>query len=177
MKPKSIQRLIFLFLTFLIIIFQKYFLLVYAAVFYASFEYLNQNSKYNALKRRHIYNGLFIAFFAFVVFVRIKVFYFSESTEYHLNTLEHFFFAIIICLVINIYFLIFSILQRSHVMKMLSVFIVFNLIGIVNEYFQNYFQPEDYFYLLKENNIKDLMINLLGSLLFLLASIDYKFKK
>lgn len=177
MTPKSAQRLLFLFLTALIIIFQKYFLLFYIAVFYASFEFLNQNRKYNALKRRHIYNWLFIAFLAFVVLVRIEVFYSSKTTEYHLNTLEHLFFAIIICLIINIYFVIFAVFQKNTIIKLLSVFLIFNLIGLINEYFQNYFQPGNYFYLLKGNNIKDITINLLGSTIFSLASINYKLKK
>lgn len=177
MVSKNIQRSIFVFLTVLIIIFRKYFLLFYAGIFYASFEYLNQNEKYSALKRHHSYNWLFIAFLAFIVVVRIRLFHDSETIEYHLNTLEHLFFAIIICLVINVYFLIFNIMQKNAVLKIMSVFVVFNLIGIVNEYFQNYFQPENQFYILKENNLKDIVINLLGSTFFLLASVNYKFKK
>ena len=58
---------------------------------------------------------------------------------------------------------------------MLVIFILFNFIGLLNEYFQNFYSQTQLFNL-KENDIKDIFINFIGSTLFLITSIFYKIK-
>lgn len=170
-SSKNIQRLLFVLLFLSIIFIEVPILLVYETLFYFSYEYLNSNKKYSAIRNHIIYNWLFLAFLTFIIFVRSKCFFVSESFDYHLNTIEHLFFACIICLILSIYFKIFS-LKISWIKSLLLVFGIFNFIGLVNEYFQNFFQQTPVL-LLEEGDVKDIYVNLAGSGLYLvLASIS-----
>lgn len=164
-SQKNSQRLLFVFLFLLIIIIKVYVLLVYGMLFYLSYEYLNSNKNYLKIHNHTIYNWLFPGFIMFVVLVRSKWFFISESIDYHLNTLEHLFFACVLCLTLRIYFKIFN-LNVLWINSLLLVFIVFNLIGLANEYFQNFFQPTNIL-LLEKGDIKDIYVNLAGSVLYL----------
>lgn len=173
---KNIQRGVFWFLISVIIFGKHYLLLMYSSLFYISFEYLNQNDNYLALKKHNVYNWIFILFLAFIVWVRTRSFSFSESTEFHLNSAEHLFFAITICILVTVYLQIFGILKKNSIRNLLLVLVVFNCIGVVNEYVQNYFRHLEVF-ILDQNNRKDILINLIGSTLFFMGSIEYKLKK
>lgn len=149
---------------------------MYSGVFYISFEYLNQNNNYLTLKKHNYYNWIFVLFLAFIVWVRTRTYAFSESVEYHLNTIEHLLFAITICILVTVYMQLFRILKENSFRNLVLVLIVFNCIGVVNEYVQNYFRQIEVF-TLDQNNLKDIMINAIGSVLFLIGSIEYKLKK
>ena len=171
LSQKNSQRLLFAFLFLLIFVIKNYVLLVYGLLFYLSYEYLNNNKKYLEIRNHTIYNWLFPGFIMFVILVRSKWFFISESIDYHLNTVEHLFFASVVCLTLRIYFQIFNVLT-STIKSLLLVFIVFNLIGLANEYFQNFFQHTPIL-LLEEGDVKDIYVNLAGSVLYLvIASIS-----
>lgn len=173
---KRIQRLLFYCLIGVVVWNRHYMLLMYSGVFYISFEYLNQNNNYLTLKKHNYYNWIFILFLTFIVWVRTRTYLFSESVEYHLNTFEHLFFALTICVLVRVYLQLFGILRANTVRTLALVLVIFNCIGVVNEWVQNYFRQVDVF-ALDQSNIKDILINLLGSILFFLGSIEYKLKK
>lgn len=173
---KNIQRGVFWVLISVIIFGKHYSLLMYSIVFYISFEYLNQNNNYLTLKKHNYYNWIFVLFLAFIVWVRTRTYAFSESLEFHLNTIEHLFFALTICVLVSVYLQLFGVLKENSFRNLVLVLVVFNCIGVVNEYVQNYFRQLEVF-ALDQNNIKDIMINAIGSVLFLIGSIDYKLKK
>lgn len=170
------QRIAFLLLTGVFILCKVYILLAYVSIYYISFEYLNSNKKYKEMDYHRIYNWLYIAYLAFIVFVRGKLFHFSEDVEYHLNTAEHLFFMFLICQTVLIYIEIFNILRGKYLFRLVIVFISLNLIGILNEYFQNFFTQLPLF-ILEENDLKDLKINLIGSTLFVVTMLVFKRKK
>lgn len=173
---KRIQRLLFYSLIGVVVLNEHYMMLMYSGVFYISFEYLNQNNNYLALKKHNYYNWIFILFLAFIVWVRTRSFSFSEPIEFHLNTVEHLFFAITICILITVYLQLFGILKENSIRNLFLVLVVFNCIGVVNEWVQNYFRQVEVF-TLDQSNIKDIVINLIGSALFFMGSVEYKLKK
>lgn len=172
---KAFQRLLFLILFGLILVIKVHILLIYVVVFYLSFEYLNQHKNYLQMVFYQTYNWLFLAFLSFIILVRANLFEFSETTHYHLNSLEHLFFSGIICLILTIYLSILNVHFKTKFWYLLAIFIIFNGIGLCNEYFQNYFQHSEVF-LLKKEDCKDVIINLIGSTLFVTALLFTKIK-
>lgn len=122
-----------------------------------------------------IYNWLYVAYLAFIVFVRSTIFHFSEEADYHLNTAEHLFFMFIICQTVLIYLELFNVLKGKYLSRVFVVFVLLNLIGILNEYFQNFFNRLPLF-IFEDNDLKDLKINLIGSSLFVIMMLVFKRK-
>ena len=173
MSSLKIQRILFLILTVLIILSKVYVLLIYELVYYLSFEYLNSNSKYRKINGYKIYNWLFVSYLAFEVLVRAHLFHFTKTIDYNINTTEHLFFTFLISLSISIYMQFFNLLSENRLLKLIAVFVVLNLIGLINEFFQNFFQRQPIFYLNADDS-KDMIINLIGSSLFVVLSLLYK---
>jgi hypothetical protein len=176
MSRLNIQRSIFWVLIIIIIYCKHYILLMYSSVFYFSFEFLNHYGKYLKSQQCNRNNWIFILFLAFIVWVRTRAYVFSESVEFHLNTVEHLFFAITVCVLVTVYLQLFGVLKENSIRNLVLVLVVFNLIGLVNEWVQNYFRQVEVF-TLDQSNIKDIVINLIGSALFFLGSVEYKLKK
>lgn len=176
MYSLKIQRIVFLILSAAFVLGKVYVLLAYVSIYYCSFEYLNSNKKYLEISSYKIYNWLFIAYLAFIVFVRSGLFHFTVLANYNLNTAEHLFFAFLICQTIAIYMQLFNFLSDNYLLKLITIFAFLNVIGIINEYFQNFYHQLPLFFLEKDD-VKDLTINLIGSSLFVLASLLYKRKK
>ena len=171
-----IQRILFLVLTVLIILSKVYVLLIYETVYYLSFEYLNSNSKYREIDEYRAYNWLFISYLAFEVLVRAHLFHFTKTIDYNINTSEHLFFTFLISLSISIYMQFFKLLSGNRLLKLIAVFVILNLIGLINEYFQNFYQGLPFFNF-EADDIKDMTINLIGSSFFVMISLLYKPKK
>ncbi len=173
---KSIQRVLFYGLIVVVILNRNYMLLMYSFVFYISFEYLNQNNRYTALRKHNQYNWIFLFFLVFIVWVRTRLYHFSQAAEFHLNTMEHIFFALTICLLLSVYVQLFGVFKENRTKNLIFVCVAFNLIGLLNEFVQNYFRLT-HFFTLELSNVKDVLVNLIGSSLFLIFSIQYKFIK
>lgn len=176
MTTLKIQRLAFLLLAIAIVLSKFHVLLIYESVYYLSFEYLNSKPEYRKIKAHKIYNWLYIAYLAFEVLVRAQLFEFGERIDYHINSVEHLFFTFLISLTISIYLGLFKLLPHKYLLKLVTVFIILNIIGLINEYFQNLYQLQPLFSL-DAADIKDLVINLIGSSLFVVFSLILKRKK
>ena len=176
LSSKKFQRLLFLIFFIAIILIKTNILLIYEIVFFTSYEYLNSNKKYLQLQLHCYYNWFFLFFLGFIILVRADLFNFSDTIDYHLNSVEHLFFSFIICLLLSIYMTLFDVLTNHKALKFILIFGTFNFIGLLNEYFQNYFQHSDVL-LLKENDAKDMMMNLLGSILFVIFAYIFRVKK
>ena len=162
----NLQRCVFYFLLLLILILKLNFLIAYEIVFYVLFEIINQNKKYNQFQYHKFYNWLFILFLLYIIFVRASFFKFSKAIDFHINTSEHIFFSMIICFILLLFFKIYFSPKNNNFLNIIFVFIGFNFIGILNEFFQNWYQNSEIFNL-KPDDIKDIKINLTGSGLFL----------
>ena len=168
-------RLIVVALLIVIGVTSSYQLLYYTAVFVGSVEFLNQREAFKKLPNFKLLNLVFIAFLTFIILNRSRHIRLSVYTEGVVNILEHGFFALIICLKLLVYFHLFS--NYSIRLKAFLVALAFNLIGLVNEIFQNWLNHRALFSFIEDAR-KDLLINCLGSILFLiLLSLSSLFSK
>lgn len=175
LNTKNLQRLTFLILFIAAILINMYMLLASQILYYLSFEYLNSNKKYINLPLYNRYNWLFISFVVFVVVVRSDLFGFSDSVDYHINTAEHLYFCVVLCLMILIYLELFNQFSQNRILKLIVVFFILNLLGLLNEFFQNLFQLRPFFSI-EGNDIKDMIVNFIGSFLFVIISFFCKSK-
>ncbi len=136
----------------------------YILFFFISVEVLLLKKSKSETKLFKFSQLFFIVFVSYVLFARAHIWGFSIETDYNLNTIEHIFFSLVICLLIYFYTSFYSKKMLNPIF--LSVFI-FNLIGIINEFFQNYCQEKPIF-VLDEFSVKDLIVNALGSVVFIL---------
>ncbi len=158
-------RLIVVALLIIISITRSYQLLYYAAVFVGSIEFLNRRETFKNLPSFKFLNLVFIAFLTFIILNRSRHIKFSVYTEGVLNILEHGFFALIICLKLLVYFHLFS--NYSIRLKAILVALSFNLIGIINEIFQSWLNHRALFSFIEDAR-KDLIINFLGTIIFII---------
>ena len=135
MRIQTVRLLNVVFVAIILFI-GKYALLYYVVAMHVSLEFLNTRELY--LKHSYkLYNFIFWAYEA-VLIERFRKFKFSNNTEWWLNNAEHIAFAIIICLKVYIYLSILILKEEKYRFKRVLVTVVlFNIIGFVNEYFQN----------------------------------------
>ena len=163
------QRIIFI-LFFVIIYYKIDFLLLYISLFYISFEILNFNKNYKRLEKKELYNFFFIFSAGFVIAIRSKFFLFSESVTYSINTLEHLLFAMVLCTLISLYLNLFKISFKNKIIRISFIAILFNVLGLINEFYQNYLMGNEMFQL-EDYSIKDLWVNVSGTFLYIVSSI------
>lgn len=159
-----LTRFFYLLSLFIVYLIKVPILYFYILFFFMSVEVLLQKKEKSQTKNFKISQLLFTVFVSYVLFARASIFGFSEQTNYNLNTIEHIFFAQVICLLIFYYISFFSKVSRLYVI--LCSAITFNCIGLINEFFQNYFQGKAIF-ILDEFSIKDLIANVLGTIIFI----------
>jgi hypothetical protein len=141
------------------------YLLAYLLVFHASIEFLNSRRVFQEVPEHRRYNAIFIGFVLFIVLNRARAFRFDERVEFILNLAEHGLFALVICLNLLCYL---DLLGRwAHRARMLVVVLLFNVIGLVNEAFQNAMNDRILWFL-EPDAIKDIAMNVAGSVIFLL---------
>ena len=157
---------LFYVLSFLVVyLIQVPILYFYILVLFINVEILllhKSKSETNIFKISQLF---FIIFVSYVLFARADICDFSDETNYNLNSIEHILFAIVISLLIYYYVLFYD--QKKKLNPILISVFLFNSIGIVNEFFQNYFQGKSVFFL-DEFSIKDLIVNVIGSAFFIL---------
>ncbi len=171
-KQSFLGFLFFLCCLAFIFVIQKPIFYYYIAVFYLLMLILENTSK-----RKNSFEYQFLKFFSyffvpFVLFVRSEFFQFSKPLNYVLNTLEHLFFSLFVCFFMN--FIVFS-FNKSLLFTKRAFFVViaFNFIGLLNELFQNYFQNKALF-LLNHYSLNDIIVNLIGSVIFVIILIVNK---
>ncbi len=153
----------------LIIAFGKYNLLWYVGIMQLSLEILNTRKLYLQHPYK-IYNLIFWSY-DLVLLERLRKSHFSPPTEWLLNCAEHVVFGVIICLKIYIYAAVFTKANTLARWKRTALaFVLFNIIGLINEIFQNLLAHRNLFVLI-EDSIKDLWMNFLGASVFVLAAL------
>ncbi|MBL0355818.1 MAG: hypothetical protein IPP72_02545 [Chitinophagaceae bacterium] len=139
----------------------------YIAVMQLSLEILNQRTLY-LQQRFQLYNFI-LWVYSLVLPERLRTDYFSETTEWLINSAEHLFFGIVICLKVYIYTAVFSSnKKRTRWNRALLALLLFNLIGISNEIFQNHLCSRSLLVFIPDS-IKDMEVNLLGAAVFMVA--------
>jgi hypothetical protein len=158
-------RLLFAFLLIIIAVGGYHSLFYYAAVMMGSIEFLNYQKTYRNLPNYWVFNAIFIGYLALIVVNRSRHIKFGLYTEGSLNIAEHGFFALVICLKLWVYFHLFS--SYSPRFKAVLVALAFNLIGVINEIFQNQLNHRALFEFIEDAR-KDMVVNGLGACLFLI---------
>jgi hypothetical protein len=177
-KELKMNQLRLLFILFLIIIGVGGYhsLFYYAAVMMGSIEFLNHRKAYLNLPNFKLFNAIFMGYLALIIVNRSRHIKFGLYTEGSLNIAEHGFFALVICLKLWVYFHLFS--NYSPRLKAVLVALAFNLIGVINEIFQNQLNHRALFEFIEDAR-KDMTVNVLGTFLFLgiLGLNHFLFKK
>lgn len=138
-------------------------LFYYITVLFLLYELIIYLNTKKTLINHEILGVNFVAFIGFIILVRSDYFNYNETISYYLNTFEHIFFAFIICKILYFYLLYF----RFQFNNELVTFFLFNCIGILNEFFQNWIQNQSLF-TLTQSSIKDILVNCFGSLFFII---------
>lgn len=134
-------------------------------------NFLHGYKKYAAMA-----NTFFFCYIAFITWERTRPYKFLHSAEYMLNNAEHILFALIVCLLAALFIQVLLLPAASFIKTLLLSVIVFNVIGIANEYFQNIIIHRS-FAILTDDSQKDLLMNILGTALFIVLACGYHFNK
>jgi hypothetical protein len=140
-------------------------ILYYAAAMIVLLEGLNWQKAFRLLPNFKMYNTLFVSYLTFIVLNRTRSFKWSEPVEEIINIAEHGFFALIVCSILWLFLNIFT--KMAFRAKAIGVFIIFNVIGVLNEVFQNWLCHHDLVDFIADAR-KDMIVNMLGSLIFLI---------
>lgn len=158
-----------------ILVSKVYMLLYYSGVFAVLVSYLNTRAGYKKQPYKWI-NLLFFIYMLLIVWERTRHYKFSPLAELAINDAEHIFFAVIISTLIALLLLLTIAANYSHRRITAITIITFNVVGVVNECFQNILAHRPVFVFIPDSK-KDLLMNILGSAVFLLlAYVHYKTK-
>ena len=169
----KIIRVLELIILSIIIFTKSYFLLAYNGVMYIFLEILNSKKVYLNQKNYKIVNALCVGYQLFITINRTRKLNFSKNTEGVINILEHFFFALVVCLLISQLLLFFKKTTLTNLQETLLIALIFNGVGVFNEFFQNIISHRALF-VFTPDSIKDIGINLIGSLIFIAYSLFQK---
>ena len=162
----NLFRLLFIILFIWIIFWKLHLLIVYSIVILLSVEFLNTKQQYKQLNYT-LYNSIFFGLLLFTTLIRSRNFTIDLNVKWLLNGLEHFLFSIIICLKICIYIFVLSRRKLTPLQLACIAVLIFNFIGLGNEFYQNLFSTKKTFFQLDFGSKIDLMVNFCSSLLLL----------
>jgi hypothetical protein len=177
--PINIVRLFQIIFFVCIVVSKKYYLLYYCGVMYISLEFLNSREKYRNQPQYRFYNILFIGFQVLFCLDRLRTstFKLPNWAEWQMNSLEHLLFAFIISFKITQYINLSFLGKFSLIKRLIMTFLLFNMIGFWGEVFQNSLTENTTVVLwtgsfqFLSDNTKDMQMNFVGSILFVLYMI------
>jgi VanZ family protein len=107
-----------------------------------------------------------------VLVERLRHFKMNPTAEWWLNNLEHIFFALVVGFMLYMLLAIFWLKKENQRLKRaILVFLLFNAIGLINEWNQNHLCNRPAFVLIADS-VKDLKMNLIGSSIFFLTVLS-----
>jgi hypothetical protein len=160
-------RILNILLTLVFIASGHYHLILYIAINQVLLEVLNAQPLYKTHSYK-LYNLIFWTY-ELVLVERLRHFKMNDLTEWWLNNLEHIFFAIVISFMVYLFLAIFWLKKDSQrLLRAVMVAIIFNAIGLINEWNQNYIGRRPMFVFIPDS-IKDLKMNLIGTSIFFLT--------
>lgn len=147
----------------------------YQVVLAACVEFLNLNIKYTS-QGGHYWNLFYLIYLFFITSERGKWLPFEGPWKEYINIAEHLLFAIVVYSLLYFIELKFS-LFKNNIYKLVCIFFAFNIIGVLNEIFQNVMSKRVWWVMVLDSQ-KDIMVNMFGSFAccLIFASI-YKSKK
>ncbi len=153
----------------LIIIFyvKNWTLLPYWSAMMVSLEILNRNKRYLSQPFYRFYNGIFMGYLILVVWDRTRTYHVGNGVEWAFNSLMHILFAWVVCFKISQYLFAFDFKLNNRIA---NIALIFNVLGVFNEFLQNLMGARPLFILIPDAQ-KDLMMNVVGTLIF--VSVEY----
>jgi hypothetical protein len=139
----------------------------YIVAMHLSLEILNSSKRY-LQEQYKVYNFIFCCY-SLVLLERLCSNHLAASTEWMINCSEHLLFGIVICIKVYIYTAVFT--RANHATRWnraIIAFVLFNIIALVNEVFQNSLCNRCLFVFIPDS-IKDIEMNLLGAAVFMMA--------
>lgn len=161
-------RFIALLLLLIILSVKKWFLMPYWVVMTLSLEILNNNKNYLQQRSVSVYNILFVGYLALMVWDRTRSYHTDFAIEWQFNSLVHILFGWIICFKIHQYFTAFNIHIKN---SFLYIALIFNILGFFNELMQNIMNGK-YIFTFTADTQKDLMMNIIGTMVFI--GLEYR---
>lgn len=156
-------RIIELILLSIIIYLKNWSLLPYWSAMSVSLEILNHNKRYLQQANYRLYNALFIGYTMLVVGDRTRTYRVGETIEWSFNSSMHILFGLIVCFKISQYLVVFD----KHIKyRVLFIALAFNILGVFNEYLQNFMSQRALFVFTPDSQ-KDMLMNVMGTLVFI----------
>ena len=147
----------------------KTILYYYWAALVVTVSYLNSRTAF-LQEPYKVFNALFILYFLFIVWERTRNYQFSTAVELQINNLEHILYSMVVCLMAGLVLKLPPFTLRSFYVRLLLTILIFNSIGFITEWFQNGMYGRPLFTLIPDS-IKDLRMNLWGTLIFIFLSL------
>lgn len=160
-------RIIGLCLLAYIVYLKAWTLMPYWSAMMVSLEILNRQESYRNQPFCSLYNGFFVGYLVLVVVDRTRKIHLNETFEWSFNSLMHILFGLIVCFKISQYLGVFDVKIKN---RTLSIALIFNVIGVMNEFLQNTMNGRQLFELIADSQ-KDLLMNVVGTLVFI--GIEY----
>lgn len=165
----KVIRIINILLLMLFVFWGKYAFIIYILINQILLEILNTNAQYK-LHPYKWYNTIFILY-EMVLLERLRHFKMNSTAEWWLNNVEHIFFALVIGFLIYILIALYWLKQDKYrLQRGLLVAIIFNAVGLINEWQQNKQAGRPVFELIADSK-KDLKMNLIGTTILLVAIV------
>lgn len=163
----KLVRILNVILTIVFIFLGKYAFLIYIFINQILLEILNSNARYKSHPYKW-YNAIFISY-ELVLLERLRHFKMNSLAEWWLNNLEHICFALVIGFIFYILLAIYWLKKDSQrLQRGIVVAIAFNVVGLINEWNQNKQAGRPIFVLI-EDSVKDLKMNLIGTFILMIA--------
>lgn len=128
--------------------------------------FLNSNAAYKAQHYR-LTNAFMFLYVLFITWERTRHYKFSATAELVVNDAEHILFALLICFIFNFLLSLKKAQALSFTQKLLITIVSFNLVGVLNEGFQNLLGHRPLFVMIDDSK-KDILMNVIGSVVFVL---------
>jgi hypothetical protein len=146
-----------------------YMLLYYWAALVTFVAFLNSRVKYKQQPYKWL-NLLFYLYMLFIVWERTRGYKFSETTELVINDAEHILFAVTISLLVALAIILTRKRGYIPVKTIVLTVIIFNVLGVVNECFQNILGNRPVFVFIPDSQ-KDMLMNIGGTVVFVLLAL------
>ncbi len=167
----NVFRVLSLLLLARIILTSQFVLILYWIIFLASVEFLQSRTVYKHRSKKFTF--LFFLYLLLITVVRTSGHRLSQPITYTINVFEHLLFALVISFIVSLYLGLLARFKNDRGLKRYWYSaLLFNCIGFLNEVYQNLAKHKAPFIFSFGARI-DLLVNVVGSLLFVLIAYLY----
>lgn len=160
-------RILYPLILLMIMLSKEYEILYYFPVMLISLEYLNHKKQYTEHYNYKLLNAVFIGYVLFICIDRGRPSKFYDVIEIMINSVEHLLFGFIICMKAAVYLSIFKERWQLSKNELLTIALIFNILGFLNEFFQNWYKHQAQ-WKLNGDSQKDILMNIIGSSIFVI---------